>query len=177
MYTYIYGCMYLCMCLSIYLYVHVNIFRHHPPWLCGHVQHPPPGLRHRRLVPVKQKFVTRKIRHIKKSCTITHWFIAKTLDWSAYFDQDRECWRWVGERFGHVQHPPPVLRHRCLVPVKRFRGELVFKAHGRLYHSTVGSRVINKKTWQKKTSQEKSAHDFTQFTRVGRRKIGKVRVV
>jgi len=29
--------------------------------------------------------------------------------------------------------------------VKRFRGGLVFKAHGLLYHSTLGSRVIKKK--------------------------------
>ena len=28
--------------------------------------------------------------------------------------------------------------------VKRFRGGLVFKAHGLLYHSTLGSRVIKK---------------------------------
>ena len=29
----------------------------------------------------------------------------------------------------------------------RFRGGLVFKAHRLLYHSTLGLRVINKKTW------------------------------
>ena len=29
--------------------------------------------------------------------------------------------------------------------VKRFRGGLVFKAHGLLYHSTLGSRAIKKK--------------------------------
>jgi len=29
--------------------------------------------------------------------------------------------------------------------VQRFRGGLVFKAHRRLYHSTLGLRVINKK--------------------------------
>ena len=29
--------------------------------------------------------------------------------------------------------------------VKRFRGGLVFKAHRLLYHSTLGSRVLNKK--------------------------------
>jgi len=29
--------------------------------------------------------------------------------------------------------------------VKRFRGGLVFKAHRRLYHSTLGLRVIKKK--------------------------------
>jgi len=29
--------------------------------------------------------------------------------------------------------------------VKRFRGELVFKAHRLLYHSTLGLRVIKKK--------------------------------
>jgi len=29
--------------------------------------------------------------------------------------------------------------------VKRFRGGLVFKAHRPLYHSTLGSRVIQKK--------------------------------
>ena len=29
--------------------------------------------------------------------------------------------------------------------VKRFRGGFVFKAHRRLYHSTLGSRLINKK--------------------------------
>ena len=30
--------------------------------------------------------------------------------------------------------------------VKRFRGGLVFEAHRRLYHSTLGFRVIQKKT-------------------------------
>ena len=29
--------------------------------------------------------------------------------------------------------------------MQRFRGGLVFKAHGLLYHSTLGLRVINKK--------------------------------
>ena len=36
--------------------------------------------------------------------------------------------------------------------VQRFRGGLVFKAHRRLYHSTLGLRVIKKKkkmTWRK----------------------------
>ena len=31
------------------------------------------------------------------------------------------------------------------LPVKRFRGGLVFKAHRLVYHSTLGSRVIKKK--------------------------------
>ena len=31
------------------------------------------------------------------------------------------------------------------INVKRFRGGLVFKAHGRVYHSTLGLRVIQKK--------------------------------
>jgi hypothetical protein len=29
--------------------------------------------------------------------------------------------------------------------VERFRGELVLKAHGLLYHSTLGSRLIKKR--------------------------------
>ena len=35
--------------------------------------------------------------------------------------------------------------------VKRFRGGLVFKAHGPLYHSTLGSRVSKKKEKKKKS--------------------------
>ena len=38
--------------------------------------------------------------------------------------------------------------------VKRFRGGLVFKAHRRMYHSTLGLRVINQKN--KKNSRLES---------------------
>jgi len=37
--------------------------------------------------------------------------------------------------------------------VKRFRGGLVLKAHGLLYHSTLGMGVIKKKKHQKKASK------------------------
>ena len=39
---------------------------------------------------------------------------------------------------------------RSIMNLQRFRGGLVFKAHGPLYHSTVGLRIIikkKKKTW------------------------------
>jgi len=42
--------------------------------------------------------------------------------------------------------------HSRTSDVKRFRGGLVFKAHRRLYHSTLGWRVIKKKKNQKKKS-------------------------
>ena len=41
--------------------------------------------------------------------------------------------------------------------VQRFRGGLVFKAHGLLYHSTLSLRVIKKKKKKKKIRQPRSS--------------------
>jgi len=42
----------------------------------------------------------------------------------------------------HVVREQPTV-----VPVQRFRGGLVFKAHRRVYHSTLGLIVMKKKTY------------------------------
>jgi len=48
--------------------------------------------------------------------------------------------------------------------VKRFRGGLVFKAHRLLYHSTLGLRVIKKKT-KKLYAAELAAVQVTKYFR------------
>ena len=40
---------------------------------------------------------------------------------------------------------PEILRVDYIIPVQRFQGGLVFKAHRLLYHSNLGLRVIKKK--------------------------------
>ena len=48
--------------------------------------------------------------------------------------------------------------------VQRFRGGLVFKAHGLLYHSTLGLRVIKKKKKKKKKQKNGCASGFGSST-------------
>jgi len=45
---------------------------------------------------------------------------------------------------GKVMTRSPIFRDEWRRNVKRFRGGLVFKAHGLLYHATLDSRVTKK---------------------------------
>ena len=45
--------------------------------------------------------------------------------------------------------------------MKRFRGRLVFKAHGLVYHSTLGFRVIKKKT--PASAHERSGYHMAEY--------------
>ena len=76
-------------------------------------------------------------------------------------DESRDAQSWAVQRFDARTVVPGANRKRgrfgvlAIVAwrgnVQRFRGGLAFKAHRRLYHSTLGSRVIKKKKEEGRT--------------------------
>ena len=65
----------------------------------------------------------------------------------------------------HILHVRAIFaRRRYLEHMKRFRGGLVFKAHGRVHHSTRGWRVIKKKKTVPGAIQLPNRHHTTRWT-------------